>query len=248
MKSRRLLVPLVLLLVPCALGQFGNPDKTGNVRVRVVFENGRQCRIRAHVVVMTGAGTSPVADAFTNDECMVGFDNLMVGDYHLRVSGEGIQDTDSGLFEVDSRKTSQFLYVTVKLTEDAEKTGAEKSNTPTVSAADLNIPHKAVKEFDKASAEIANDNWKKAQELLLKALAIYPQYAAAYNNLGVVYGRLGNQAQEREALEKAIQLDDHFAPAFANLAKMAIRDRNFPAAEEWLNKAVNLEPTNAQTL
>jgi hypothetical protein len=245
MISRRLLALVVLLLAPCALAQLGNG--TGNIRVRIVFENGRRCTTQVHIVLMASASTSPVGETYTNDECMAGFDDLAVGTYHMVITGEGIQDTDSGLFQVDSRKTSQFIYVTVKPVGQSGE-GAKGSGTPTVAAVDLNIPKKARKEFDKASDSIAKQDWNKAQEHLRKALAIYPQYANAYNNLGVVYARTGDRSQEREALQTAIRLNDHFAPAFVNLGKMAIVDHNFPDAETFFTKAAAIEPNNPQTL
>ncbi|MGA7928715.1 MAG: tetratricopeptide repeat protein, partial [Candidatus Sulfotelmatobacter sp.] len=104
------------------------------------------------------------------------------------------------------------------------------------------------KEFDKANELIARQDWNHAKDELMKALAIYPQYADAYNNLGVVYARLGDGAHEREVLQKAVSLNDHLASAFVNLGKMDIKERNFPAAETQLAKAANINPNDAQTL
>ena len=242
----RLLALLVIWLVPFSFGQIAG-DRTGNIRVRIVYENGRRCTIHAHLVLMAGASSDRITDAYTNDECMSGFDNLMVGNYHIVVSGDGIQDTDSGLFEVDNRKTSQVVYITVK-SELEQKQTVPHGSGPTVAAVDLRIPKKASKEFDKASDLIAKENWAKAKEQLEKALLLYPNYAEAYNNLGVVYGHLGERDQERVALQRATRLNDHFAPAFVNLGKMAIVDRNFPDAETWLTKAATIDPENSQTL
>ena len=75
-------------------------------------------------------------------------------------------------------------------------------------------------------------------ELLNQAIAIYPQYVGAYNNLGVVYSRMNDTAHEQEALEKAISLDEHFAPACENLAKLYLRQKDFPQAETLLGKAL----------
>jgi Tfp pilus assembly protein PilF len=244
---RRLLSLFLLALIPCAWAQFGNPESNGNIHVRVVLENGRRCNIHARVVLMNSASSSPVSDQFTDDECMVSFDNLPVGNYHMVVSGEGIQETDSGLFEVDSRKASQVIYVTVKLASDAAASNTTGSG-PTVAAVDLNIPKRAKKDFDKATDLIAKQDWNQAKDELMKAVAIYPQYADAYNNLGVVYARLGDRAQEREVLQKAVTLNDHLASAFVNLGKMDIAEHNFPEAETNLAKAATIENNNPQTL
>ena len=85
-----------------------------------------------------------------------------------------------------------------------------KSSGATVSASDLKVPKKASKEFDKATKLIAKQDWQAAIDQLNKALALYPDYAEAYNNLGVVYAHLGDPNKEREALQKAVAADNHF--------------------------------------
>lgn len=248
MMSRRLLVLVVLLLAPYVLGQFRDSG-TGNLKVRIMYPDGRPCcEVPARVQLFESSGSTPVDNTFTNDSGVIHFLSVRIGDYHIIVSGQGIQETDSGVFEVDERKTSQSLEITVKRSGEAVAGRGSPSNTPTVSAADLNIPDSAKKEFDKANEFMAKQDWKKMIEQLNKALAIYPKYASAYNNLGVAYSRLGDRASEREALQKAVSLDEHFAPAYVNLARMEIVDHNFPNAETLLNKAVAGDPNNPQTL
>ena len=242
---RRLLVVPLLVLAPWAAAQLRGENQVGNIRVRLAFDNGHPCNIRAHDVLMNGSSTSPVANSYTDAECMVGFDDLAVGTYHIAVTGDGIQDTDSGLFEVDNRKMSQFVFITVK-PKDSETSGS--AGGPTVATVDLNIPKKAKKEYDKANESIARQDWNRARDELMRAVAIYPQYADAYNDLGVVYARLDDPAQEREALQKAISLNDHLASAFVNLGKMDIKAHAFPDAEIQLGKAANIAPNDPQTL
>jgi tetratricopeptide (TPR) repeat protein len=243
MASRRpLLVALIfLLLISSALAQ----GRSGTLRIRVTFPDGRACNTVVRVQLMGGASTSPVAEGYTNDVGMTEFNNLEIGNYHLIVSGEGVEETDSGIFEVDSRRTSQYLYVTVRPARNAEQANMIPGES-TVSTADLNIPAKAAREFDKATQLMARSDWKNAIAQLNRALALYPKYAAAYNNLGVAYARLGDRPHEREALQKAVAL--HFAPAFVNLAKMAIADRDMSQAETLLGKATVDDPANTPTL
>lgn len=219
--------------------------RSGNLGIRVTFPDGRACNVVVRVQLMSGASTSPLAEGYTNDMGMTEFNNLQVGNYHVIVSGEGIEQTDSGTFEVDNRRTSQYQYVTVKPTKKSGEADLIPGES-IVSAADLKIPAKAAKEFDKANRLMARQEWKKAILHLNKALALYPQYARAYNNLGVAYARLGDRAQEREVLQKAVAL--HFAPACVNLAKMAIADRDMPQAEDLLGRATADDPSSAPTL
>lgn len=249
MKSRGRFVPLILLLVPCALAQFGSDlQRTGNLSVRVTFDHGRTCNAQVHVQLMESSGTTPVTEGYTNTSGMIEFSNVRIGNYHLIVSGEGIEETDSGVFEIGPRRLSQFQYVTVRRAGEARPTDSKQRSSPTVAAADLNIPAGAWNEFDKANELMKKENWEKAIERLTKALDIYPKFAAAYNNLAVVYSRLKDRVLEREALQKAISINDHFAQAYVNLARMDIVDHNFPEAEAMLNKAATSDPNNPQTL
>ncbi|PYX52529.1 MAG: hypothetical protein DMG79_00445 [Acidobacteria bacterium] len=244
MHRPRLSVLFCLLLVGSALGQF----RAGTLRVRVTFSDGRPCNQQVRVQLMNSASRSPVSEAFTNDSGMTEFNNVELGNYHLIVSGEGIEEADSGIFEIDNRRGSQFIYVPVKQTKDANRQANALHGSRTVAAADLNIPARAAKEFDKATKLLERQQWKKAMIQLHRALAVYPRYAAAYNNLGVVYAKLGDRASERTALQKAVELNDHFAPAFVNLARMSIVDRDFPAAETLLDKANSIDPSDFQAL
>jgi Tfp pilus assembly protein PilF len=183
----------------------------------------------------------PVAEAVTNDQCEVAFNNIPVGTYHLKVSSGSVADTDSVI--TPSTALTDF-EVKLKRPEDA----APGASLPTVSAVNLTVPDKARKEFDKANEFIAKQDFPRAIDRLTKAIAIYPNYADAYNNLGVVYARQGDRAREREVLQKAIGINDHFAAAYVNLGRMSISAGDFPGAEQALSKAASCDPTDAMTL
>ena len=95
---------------------------------------------------------------------------------------------------------------------------------------------------------MAKADWAGAIGRLNQAIAIYPAYAEAYNNLAAAESHLGNRNRAREALQKAISVNDHFAPALVNLANLEQRDQNHQAAETLLTKAVAIDPSNAETL
>jgi tetratricopeptide (TPR) repeat protein len=254
MQYRRWLAPVVLfLLTPHVHAQTGGGSlggvqiSRGSVHVHVVFASNRRAGNNLLVRLMQGPSSTPVETTFTNDAGKADFWNIPIGTYHVVVSGEGIQTTDGELFELDARQVSQSQYVTVReMSAEDPKPMASKSGT--VSASDLNIPAKARKELDKANEAMGRQDWNKAAELLNQAIAIYPQYVGAYNNLGVVYSRLNDTAHEQEALEKAISLDEHFAPAYENLAKLYLRQKEFSQAETLLGKALTVDPNNGQNL
>ena len=250
MQSRGWLASVVLvLLIPCAYAQLrgGGPQGSGNVHIHVVLSNDRNAGPYLEVKLMEGSVDQSVGITYTNDIGEAEFLGVPIGDYHVRVSGDGIETTDSADFEVDNRKVTQSEYVTVR---QVEETGPKpvSSHSGMVSASDLNVPQKARKEVDKANEAMAEQNWKKALEHLNKALALAPQYATAYNNLGVLYAKTNDFPHEEEALKKAIAVDDHFAAAFVNYGKLCLQQKNFPQAEAMLQKAVSVEPNNSESL
>jgi len=249
MISRRpavLLTFLLLVLLGAAFAQSQRSDRSGHLHVRIVFSDARPYSLHAHIVLFSGSSSTPLGDVYAADDGTADFADLATGTYHLQVSGEGIEETDSGRVEVTAGDGAQSVFVTVKRT--VETSVATTPNSPTVAAVELNIPDDAKKNFEKARALMAKQDWTKAKDELMKAVATYPQYAAAHNNLGVVYARLGDRAHERESLQTAIRLDGHFAPALVNLATMAVVDRNLAEAEPLLNRAAAADPNNVQTL
>ncbi len=221
-------------------------ERIGDVQVRVTFSNGNSCHQQLRLDL---TGSARQSTAYTNNECMASFTNMEAGNYHIVVSGEGIETTDSGIFEVDGRKAGQHQFISVKRTNEAASLPASAASTNAmVSAAQLAIPRDAQKEFDKANGLIAKENWSKAQEKLTKALEIYPQYVEAYNNVGVVVGRMGDTSAEKENLEKAVTINPRFAPAYVNLGKLSIKLRDFVTAEAYFVKAVASGAADSLTL
>ena len=157
-----------------------------------------------------------------------------------RAAREGDVDLNPG--------TNRDFEVRAKHTEDPDGTHWA-ANAAFVTVADLRVPANAAKEFEKASRFITKQDWGRATERLLRGLALYPNYAAGYNNLGAVYSQEGKNSQALEALQNAVALDDHLAPAYVNLGRLSFLENDFPGAEYFLTKAMSLAPpANADEL
>lgn len=239
---------LLLLLLSLPFSQVAAQHQAGNVHVYVTYPDDRAVTVQVKVSLISGMTGTQVEELFTNDRGEATFLNVSLGNYHVSVSGEGIQPTQSDSFEVDERKTTQSVLVRVQPATENARANATKGSGATVSASDLKVPEKASKEFDKATKLIANQDWQKAIDQLNKALALYPGYAEAYNNLGVVYAHLGDPIKEREALQKAVAANDHFAPALVNLARLEMKEQDYAAAEAHLNQATTADPTDTRAL
>lgn len=222
-----------------------DPSQYGNIHVHIVYPSDRSAGLHLRAQLVSG-GSTPVAEIFTNDQGVAKFTRVPIGEYHLIVTGERIEKADSGAFEVDRRKASQDLFITVHGSKSAS--GFPVGGLPSVATVDLKVPPEAQKEFDQANKAMASQAWAKAIQRLKRAISIYPQYAPVYNNMGVAYGRLNQSGEERAALEKAISLKDHFLPALVNLAKMSLREHDSARAESPLESALRAEPTNVETM
>ena len=233
---------LFLLLVGFAVAQRETDNIIKRVRVRIAFENGG-CDDSTEVTLIGHSG--PLTERATNDQCEVEFYNVPEGSYHVHVSSQSTPSADLGTIAMTSSASAEF-EVQVKRPPQHDHFGVPASAF--VSASDLGVPSRARKEFDRANELIAKQELAQAIQRLNKAISIYPSYAVAYNNLAVLYARLGESAREREALQKAISLNDHFALAYVNLGRMNLAAGDFPAAESALVKASEFDPADPMAL
>lgn len=234
---------IFLLLAGSVVAQLDAGNTIRLVRVRVDFGNGI-CDLSAHVRLMGHSG--PVVESATNKECEAEFFNLPQGTYRLTVTGRGFANAEPLTVDISSGGPTEF-EVQVKRANALERNyGVPASGF--VSASDLSIPSRARKEFDQATQLIGQQDLTQAIQKLNKAISIYPTYAVAYNNLGVIYSRLGDPVRERESLQKAISLNDHFALAYVNLGRMEMAAHDFPEAETALEKASTFDPNDPMML
>jgi tetratricopeptide (TPR) repeat protein len=119
---------------------------------------------------------------------------------------------------------------------------------PVTSAAELAVPQDARKAFDKGLAAWQKKEYDKAAAEFEKAVALYPSYDTAYNNLGVMYAHLKQPEKALAAFEHSVQLNDKNADADRNLARMCMRQQNFARAEDLLKKSLSVQPLDASSL
>ena len=239
------LAAVVLLLVGTSFAQFeiGSKDVVRRLRVQLAFSDSG-CDFSTRVVLNGDMGER--AEGSVDGECRAEFFDVPSGTYRVVLRGNDATNADDGNVQVNSFGI-QDVEVRAKHTKSDPTNWAAHASF--ISVEELRVPPNAAKEFAKANRSITKQDWAKASDSLRKGLAVYPNYAAAYNNLGAVYSRMGNKPEARQALQHAIELDDHLAAAYVNLGRINFLDKNYPDAESLLSKAIALEPAaNADEL
>ena len=240
----RLIVMFLLLGSASAQSNAGSAVMTGRVRVRVSFTDQAACDPSTRVALTAYEG-STFAENSVSGQCTAEFFDVPAGNYRVRVVGGDVANFDNVDLALSPGLSEE---VDVRARHASGPAIQEFAAAAFVSVGELGVPPSARKEFEKANHLISKQDWPKAKEQLSKVIAIYPQYAAAYNNLGAVYSHMGDTAQASAALEKAATLDDHMALAYVNLARVSFAMKDFPAVERFVGRALSLAAPDAGEL
>jgi arylsulfatase A-like enzyme/Tfp pilus assembly protein PilF len=86
----------------------------------------------------------------------------------------------------------------------------------------------------------------KAASLLEAVVAEHPDYADAYNSLGVAYSRLGRHDKAQAAFNKVLELDPTSATAYENLGVDDVGRGDLESAVAHLRRAIEIDPRLAR--
>ena len=213
------------------------------LNVRVTYDNGRPAAAMLRVELINPASVT-VAEGATDNFGVARVLGVMSGNFRLRITGMGIDEYTGAPFYVDPLDSVNMLMVTVR--RSAETIAAERGGA-SVSAAELNIPDKARKQFEKGERLMTENNPAEAVKYFNRASDIYPQYAAAFDATGIALSRT-SPGDAKDYFQKAIDADKQYAPGYRHLAKAYMGEKQYPDAERLLNQAATLEPRSVETL
>ena len=106
-----------------------------------------------------------------------------------------------------------------------------------VSVTSLLVPKDASQEFERAVKELEKNKTDSALPYLEKAVEIYDQYAAAWNELGRVYLQRNEREKAENAFVKAAAADSEYLPPLIHLATLQIQNQEW---EQGVQKAGNV--------
>ena len=136
---------------------------------------------------------------------------------------------DDALAEIERLKKE--LSESKSEAEQLRLTKAYNKETDALSATDW---------FTKGYNAGENKEYDKAISFYLRAIELDPDYADAYNNLGLDYYNQGNYIKAIELWEKAIELKPDFAAAYLNLGLAYYNNSDVNTALIYYKKAARL--------
>jgi tetratricopeptide (TPR) repeat protein len=143
----------------------------------------------------------------------------------------------------DPRRSRAGQTITLQI--QLQLKGARSSKPATIDAAQAAIPKQARELYEKALKEAEANDHRKAIEHLESAIKLYPNFALAYNELGVQRLKLGETAPALEAFRTAHNLAPDALVLQLNYGIALVRNKQFREAEPELHKV--LEKDNSST-
>ena len=239
---------LPLFVSPASAQSGGGVDMTGTggrhtIQGRIYYPSGRRSDSRLKIKLQTfNAGELSV---FSDPNGSFSFKGLDPGSYTVIVEAGDAYETARETVYIDTDGSNSRRGITLppvariySVDISLRLKPAEAAKIGVVSAVLAAVPAAARDLFLKAmdSAQ-AGDNLK-AIEQLKAAIALYPQFPLAFNELGVRYLKVGEIDKAAQALKSAVDLaPDAFQPRL-NYGIALLNQKQFPEAEEQLRAAV----------
>lgn len=233
----RLLLALPLLFAGLVYGQLNN----GSIHGNVVAPDGSPLigAVKVTLKVMRGDSIT----AYTDQEGRFDLLNIAQGEYTIEADSDRDRRYDVGSEKILVRRGIS-TSVTIYLKEKKAEARASRDKSVSVAMLDQKVPSAAKKEFEQASRLSAEGNATESIAALRRAIAIYPNYLMAHNDLGaqlLEQGLLDNAAEE---LRTAIKIDPKAANPQINLGIVLARQDNFAESLAMLDKGLSLDPAS----
>ena len=248
----RLFTTLILaLLIPGAVAAQGGrrvspppniSDATGVIRGRVLLPDGKQLT-QAVKVTLKVPMMGDQAVAYTDQQGQFEFSGLNAGLYTVEAEADREREFEpvSERVQLYTKNTPASITLTFR---EKSKAGGKERPAGVVSAGELEqkVPRKAAEEFERASRASSEGRAAEAVEHLEKAVALFPDYLMAHNDLGTQLLALGRLAEAEEHLRKAVAIDPKAFNPRLNLAIVLAALRRYPEAAESAARALELNP------
>jgi Tfp pilus assembly protein PilF len=219
----------------------GSSGGITTISVRVTYQQNHQPASGLRVELMSPRG-GMASMRTTDGNGGATFDGVGGGRYQVQVTGPEIETTKSEIFETGG---SQGPYITEHIEVRLTQTDGAEVAHPAIAPI---VPEAALQEFNLGSKEMDKKHWEEAKDHFLKAIAAFPKYAEAFNNLGQVEIQLKDGKNAVEAFRSATQIDPSLQQANLYLGQFYYENIQYKDAEPYLLHASADQPESAKLL
>jgi len=216
-------------------------DRLAIISGTVVMPDGSP--VSQPVKVTLKAMRGDVAMVYTDLQGRFTIGNIAPAQYTLEVEADRDRRFEITREAVQIMRGGGPTMVTLYLKEKQDKARATADKTISVGMLDQRVPSAAKKEFQKAARLSAEANDVEAIAALRRAIAIYPNYIAARNDLGAQLLERGELDEAANELRAAIKIDPGTFNPQLNLGIVLIRQNRFSEAVAALDRALTIEPS-----
>jgi Flp pilus assembly protein TadD len=112
----------------------------------------------------------------------------------------------------------------------------------TFSGTSAYAPKDAKKAFDKGKDLSKKHKWEDAEKEFMRAVDIYPKYAAGWYELGLAYQQQEKIKEAKEAYVESLKADGKFVSPYAQLTRLASFEGKWQDAADYSDKLLKLNP------
>jgi Tfp pilus assembly protein PilF len=236
-----LLLPLLFCGLASAQPRTSTSERTGVIRGNVVLPDGSMLTEAARVSLKVFRGEQ--AFSLTDSQGRFELVNIVPGQYTVEVEDRNRR------YEISSEtvqvpRGGGTVLLTIYLKEKRTTTTNPTDKTVSVAMLDQKVPPAAHKQFQNATKLFQEGKTVEGIESLRRAIAIYPDYLMAHNDLGA---QLLEQERYEEAiveLDTAIKIDPNAFHPRLNKGLALLRQNKFSEALVSLDKALSIEPSS----
>jgi hypothetical protein len=169
----------------------------------------------------------------------------------LSGSSRGVSERDLGGCEIRGNLAgfrSDVVSLSGRRTMDNPELGViilhrlAKVDGFTFSGTTAYAPKDARKAFDKGREAAKKQKWPDAEKEFQKAVDLYPKFAVAWYQLGLIHQMQKKTDDARKAYAESLNADSKFVSPYAQLTKLAAVDQNWPQTVEYSEKLIKLNP------
>jgi len=113
-----------------------------------------------------------------------------------------------------------------------------------ISATSAMAPGSAKKAFEKGRAQEQKEKWDDAEKSFAKAVQAYPNYAAAWYELGRVQLRKQDAAAARHSWEQSLAADGKYVRPYGGLCQLEMQDKHWQELSVASDKLLALDPVS----